>query len=164
MVITLPCENEFIILSKDITYLCWFYNGEWDKDGLNIDKICLQLSEKFKKVPCLRFDYSRKCIYRFLDCITCSSQVFLYRKSKVTLEKKTKITPSVLLNCFKNQMIHSDKGFLSLPKKSVNTKVNHSVSSSGQKYQKKVSTLVRTMSNLIISPQHLKNRPRYNTT
>lgn len=152
MVTNLPCSNEFLILNRSVTYLCWFYNGDSGKDKIKIDKSCLQLSKKYTEVQCLRFDFMSKTGYRFLDCLTCSHTIFLCRKARVIWFNRIKITPSVLVNCFKSQLTFVDSSSASSSKKT-GIQGKNKDSANSQQNQKESSSLVHRMSEMKISPK-----------
>lgn len=100
MFYTLPCDHEYTILTSDVKYFCWFFNGQPTPNGLDINRVCSELSNKNALIPCLRFDFCRKLAYRFLNSIPLSTTVFWYRNKKIECTN-TKVEIYFLLRLFR---------------------------------------------------------------
>lgn len=156
MVFTVPCANDFIYLNRNVKYLCWFFKGESQEDQINIDEICLQLSQKYTQIPCIRFDYMAKRAYHFLGCFSTSNVIFLYQKGKTIWKSHTKLTKIFILNCFKCQINYEDKITSSLTAMTINSPIKTNDRKFYHKSPQAASALVKRLSSLKIS---LKNEP-----
>lgn len=100
MLYTFPHPDEFIILNRDVSYICWFYNDDSTPKCFETDTKCSVLEQATPEEQCIRFDFKRKHIYRFLNFFTTSKRIFMLRKLKLEWVSMENISSQFLLQFF----------------------------------------------------------------